>query len=460
MNNLGLPIMTPLNILFVHEVDWENKVVFDIHSLSELLASFGHNIVIIDFAAYDRTKRIKNLVSVRKDLSFKGRARSETSVTVIRPGLIKAPFLDRASAFVTHYIAIEDVIKNRRIDAIVLYSVPTNGYQVIALAKKYGIPVVFRSIDILYQLVPSRFFSAPTFSLETYVYKNSDKILALSPKLSDYVVRMKAQREKVDLLLFGVDLSRFNPFVESGTLKKSIGLGDDDLVVLFVGTLFDFSGLDLYLEQFPQVVKELPRARLLIVGGGALLERLKRRASELGLLKNVIFTGFQPFNLMPQFISMANICINPFRLTGATREIIPGKILQYLACGKPVLATPLPGMTSQIKSIEDGLIYATINEFASETIRLLNDQSFVSELGKRGFEYVEQNHNEIGLARKLESVLYEEIEKKKDRLYKMSVNEDFLEPLLSKVMLRKKNEEIQKIGIIPKLNCESRCKLD
>lgn len=403
-----------MNILFVHEVDWENKVVFDIHSLSELLASFGHNVFMIDFPAFKKGKAIDGIVSLRtKEVVCKGRSRSDACVTIIRPGLIKAPFLDRASAFVTHYLAIESTIKENAIDAIVLYSVPTNGYQVIKLAKKYNIPVIFRSIDILYNLVPSRVFSAPTFSLETFVYRNSDKIMTLSPMLSEYVKRMKAPSEKVDLLLFGVDFNKFNPQVESDLLREKMGLAKDDLIVLFVGTLFDFSGLDLYLEQFPQVVKQLPNARLLIVGGGALLDRLKKRSFELGLSGNVIFTGFQPFNLMPVFINMANICINPFRLTGATREIIPGKILQYLACAKPVIATPLPGMTSQIKEIDNGLLYMQIDKFAEITVKLLKNNRFVKDLGMNGYFYAKENHDEIALARKLESVIYEEIEKKR-----------------------------------------------
>jgi glycosyltransferase involved in cell wall biosynthesis len=404
-----------LNILFVHEVDWENKVVFDIHSLSELLASFGHKIFVIDFSTFNRGKTVENLISLRtEELRFNGRARCNTSITLIRPGVIKAPFIDRASAFVTHYLAIENVIRTNKIDAIVLYSVPTNGYQVIRLAKKYGIPVVFRSIDILYQLVPSKILRRPTFCLETWVYKNSDKIMTLSPKLSEYVIRMKAKKDKVELLLFGVDLDKFNPNVESGSVRKRFGIAKDDLVVLFVGTLFEFSGLDLYLEQFHQVVEQFPNVQLLIVGGGALFERLKKRTLELGLSKNVKFTGFQPFNLIPQFINLSDICINPFRLTGATREIIPGKILQYLACGKPVLATPLPGMTTQLRGAQHGILYSQISKFAQNTIKLLKDKKLASELGRRGHQYVVENHNEINLARKLEYALYQEIGKKKE----------------------------------------------
>ena len=125
---------------------------------------------------------------------------------------IKAPFLDRVSAFFTHYAAIERTIKNNNIDVIILYSVPTNGYQVVRLAKKYGIPVVFRSIDVLHELVPSKVFFPLTFALETWVYKRADKVLTLAPKLSDYVIRMNANQNKVELLLFGVDLNKFQPF--------------------------------------------------------------------------------------------------------------------------------------------------------------------------------------------------------------------------------------------------------
>ena len=144
-----------------------------------------------------------------------------------------------------------------------------------------------------------------------------------------------------------------------------------------------------------------------------MLERLKKRAKEIGICKNVVFTGFQPFGLMPQYINLADVCINPFRLTAATRDIIPGKILQYLACGKPVLATPLPGMTTQIRDYEDGIVYSPIEEFAGNTIRLLNDNVFRKKIGLSGLLYVEKNHDEIALARKLESTLQYEIEKKK-----------------------------------------------
>ena len=134
--------------------------------------------------------------------------------------------------------------------------------------------------------MPYWFLSPLTFSLETWVYNHVDKILTLSPKLSDYVIRMDANENDVELLLFGVDLNKFNPYVDFAELRKSLGITEYDLVVLYIGTLFEFSGLDIYLEQFSQVVKKY-LSKLIIVGGGALFSRLKKLVFDYGLTENV-----------------------------------------------------------------------------------------------------------------------------------------------------------------------------
>jgi len=115
---------------------------------------------------------------------------------------------------------------------------------------------------------------------------------------------------------------------------------------------------------------------------------------------------------MPQYINIANICINPFEVNGATSDIIPGKILQYLACGKPVLATPLPGMVSLLQGPKNGLIFSRIDEFAKNTVKLLKNPEIAERLGENGYRYVGNNHDELQLAHKLESILYEKTKKR------------------------------------------------
>lgn len=395
-----------LNILFVHEVDWFRKVVFEIHSLPELLSSLGHNVFVVDFGSLRDRKHIFDFGALRtKEFNDVSRAHVGSSVDLIRPGFIKAPFLDRASAFFTHYFEIKKIIKEKKIDAIVLYSVPTNGPQAITIARKLGVPIVFRSIDVIHMLVTFRLLRPIVFSLEKWVYRHADKILTLSPKLSDYVVRMGADRNKVNLLPFGVDMKKFNPNVDAEELGEKLGIGENDKVIVFIGTLFEFSGLDLYLEQFPTVLKEFPEAKLVIVGGGALFEKLKKLMVDLKLAENVTLTGFQPFDMMPQYVNLADICINPFIVNMTTRDIIPGKIMQYLSCAKPVLATPLPGMVSLLSGPERGVIYSNIDEFANDTVKLLKDGEIARNIGENGYRYVEHNHDERKIAHKLGRIL-------------------------------------------------------
>lgn len=395
-----------MNILFVHEVDWFRKVVFEIHSLPELLSSLGHGVFVVDFGSLRDRKHIFDFGTLRtKEFNDVSRAHAGSSVELIRPGFIKAPFLDRVSAFFTHYSEIKRIIKDKEIDAIVLYSVPTNGPQTITLARKLGVPIIFRSIDVIHMLVTLKLLRPIVFSLEKWVYSRVDRILTLSPKLSDYVVRMGADRNKVELLPFGVDVSKFNPNVDTKELRGKLGIAEDDKVIVYVGTLFEFSGLDLYLKQFPAVLKEFPEAKLVVVGGGPLLEKLKKLVIDLKITENVILTGFQPFDMMPQYINLADVCINPFIVNTTTRDIIPGKIMQYLSCAKPVLATPLPGMVSLLSGPEQGVIYSDINDFKENTVKILKDDERAKVIGENGYQYVEYNHDERKIARRLDMIL-------------------------------------------------------
>jgi len=120
-------------------------VVFEIHSWAELLSGLGHNVFAIDFENEWNRAQIFDFGTLRtKVFQNISRINNGSATTLIRPGFIKAPLLDRASAFFTHYFEIDRVIREKHIDAIILYAVPTNGFQTVKMAKKYKVPVVFR----------------------------------------------------------------------------------------------------------------------------------------------------------------------------------------------------------------------------------------------------------------------------------------------------------------------------
>ncbi len=400
-----------LNILFIVEVDWLKKVVFDIHSLAELLSLRGHNVFAIDYPDIWTKDNVWDLGSLRTTVtSGICRAVPGASVHLRRPGYLKIPGLSRLSAEITHYFEIKKTIIEKKIDIIVLYSVPTNGLQAIHSAKKYHIPVVFRSIDILNQLVRYPILRPATRFLERKVYSASDMVLTITPGLSQYVVKNGAAEAKVKLLPMPVDTDLFHPGINTTELRQKWGLGEHDEIVLFMGTLFDFSGLDVFLPEFPGVIEQIPHVKLLIVGDGPQRPRLEKIITDLNLRQHVIITGFQPYQTMPQYINMATICINTFIITDATRDIFPGKTVQFLACGKAFLATSLPGMRAVIPGEQQGVLYVRdAGEMVQSIIFVLQSPDLRQQLECNGLSYVINTHSYAKIADSLESRLREAI---------------------------------------------------
>jgi glycosyltransferase involved in cell wall biosynthesis len=206
----------------------------------------------------------------------------------------------------------------------------------------------------------------------------------------------------------------FHPGIGTEDLRQKRGFTPDDGIVLFMGTLFDFSGLDDILPLFHRVIEEIPSAKLLIVGDGPQRPVLEELITRYGLRETVTITGFEPYDMMPRYINMADVCINTFRVTDATRDIFPGKTVQFLACGKPFIATMLPGMTAVIPGEEQSVVYADKPEdMISETVSLLKSPERAEKLGKAGLAYVQRTHSFENIARQLEEYIIEAIENKR-----------------------------------------------
>jgi glycosyltransferase involved in cell wall biosynthesis len=404
-----------LNILFIHEIDWLRKVVFEIHTLSELLSCRGHRVYAIDYESMWKKERAFDFGSLKtRSVDGVSRAYPDASVSLIRPGFIKIPGISRFSAWFTQCAEIRRVIEEKDIDVIILYSVPTNGMQALHYARNFGIPVVFRSIDILNRLVKLPVLSWVTRFLERRVYSRSDLVLTISPRLSRYVTAMAVQQSHVRLLPLGVDTELFRPDADSSELCREWGIGNGPVIV-FIGTLYDFSGLDGVIRQLPEVVKSFPDVKLLVVGDGPQRSQLERIAAEVGMERHLVITGFQPYETMPQYINMAAVCINPFLITDTTRDIFPTKIVQYMACARPVIATRLPGLEATITGEKQGVIYVELAGIAGALLKILGADELRRKLGRAALHYIIRTHSYETIVQQLEAELVEVVDRVKSR---------------------------------------------
>ena len=107
----------------------------------------------------------------------------------------------------------------------------------------------------------------------------------------------------------------------------------------------------------------------------------------------ILLLGFTPQNSIAKYIALADICINPFEINQITNRILPTKILEYLACKKPVVSTPLNGTKEILLDENFGVIYATKNNFIEKLVLTLKNKEEMEKIGTAGYLYIKEHHD-------------------------------------------------------------------
>lgn len=331
-----------MKILFIHEVNYETKVIFEMHEFPELLALRGHEIHFLHFPERMGWKNRKFRSELRE---IKGRAYPQARITLITPPTLGGSFIDRLISTVTSIPLLHWILKEKRYDAIVLMSVPTTGWQTALLAKRYKTPIIFRALDVSH-LLRSEISKRLVFWAERIVYRNVKAISANNSALAEYCTSHNAQHVPVFVNVPPLDLDHFSSAHNSEIERDKYGLTKSDFLVLFMGTLYEFSGLSQVIDEVK--IRENEDFKLVIVGGGKDEEKLRKKVLDLALSDKVIFTGVVPYQHLPQVLGIADVAINSFVPSLVTNVAFPHKVLQYLASGIITVSTKLNGLYSSL----------------------------------------------------------------------------------------------------------------
>lgn len=380
-----------MNILLIHEVDWFKKVIFEPHHLAELFSLKGHKVFVIDCGAPDLRNLIKG-IHTRKISGCK-RVYEGASVTVVRPPSLLVKGLNRATHFLTCKNVIKKTITDNKIDIILLYGVATNGIQTIKVARQMRIPVIFRALDIAHGLIKIPLLKQLAKKYEKTVIQNSTRVLPTTPELSRYALEMGAKKEYVQTFPLGINTNDFRKLPKDPKFAESMGISVNDKVIVFMGTIYSFAGLKKIISKFDFLKNKISNIKFLIVGGGPSFNELQSLVKKKKLELDVILTGFKPQQELPRYIALGDLCLNSFEINYVTNRILPTKILEYFACGKPVLSTPLKGTKEVLPNEDYGIVYSTSDNFVKTISELLLNDQKLHDLGKKAYEYVTENHD-------------------------------------------------------------------
>ncbi len=216
---------------------------------------------------------------------------------------------------------------------------------------------------------------------------HADCILAVTAQIAEWVrARYAIAPMKVVSLPNGVNIERFQPHSKAVS-RGRYGLSRDARIILSLGSLFPWSGMEVLVQAAPKVIAAHPDS-IFAVGSAEqpYLGELQRMVHAAGLDDHFRFFGLIPWGEASHFISTSDVCVAPFVFKAIRSGISSLRVLAYLACGRPVVGSDIPGLGDWLEKEGIGFSFpmGCSESMARILIRALNDGELLREMGRRG----------------------------------------------------------------------------
>jgi len=227
------------------------------------------------------------------------------------------------------------------------------------------------------------------YEIERRTMAGSDRVVALTAIDRQQILRHYATHSPIDVIPGGVDLNRFSP-MPRGQARAALGLAPHQKILLFVGRIQRLKGLEVLVRAFARL-GDLD-ARLLVVGGqpgtspeSREIARLQHLVAKLGIEDRTGFVGAVAHEQLPLYYSAADVTVMP-----SSYESFGLVAVESLACGTPVVATRVGGLTSIVHDGETGLLvpWRDAQMFAESLRRVLEDTDLRRRLAANARESV------------------------------------------------------------------------
>ncbi len=266
---------------------------------------------------------------------------------------------------------IERLAEIWRPDLIHAHSPALCGMAASIAAQRLGLPMVYeirafwedaavangttREGSIRYQL---------TTAAENVVTRHADAIVTICAGLRDDLIKRGVAAEKVSISPNGVDLELFgDPPSRDPRLAAELGLGQGS-VIGFIGSFYDYEGIDVLIAAMPALLAAQPEATLLLVGGGPCEAPLRAQAAASSAARAIRFVGRVPHGEVDRYYALAHVMAYPRKASRLTELVTPLKPLEAMAHDKLVAASSVGGHRELIVDGVTGTLFAPDNPAA------------------------------------------------------------------------------------------------
>ncbi len=257
-------------------------------------------------------------------------------------GMLAAP---RLLAAWSGGVVAREIAATGGVDLIDVHYFYPDGVAAARLARRLGVPFVVtaRGADVnqIAQMPGAR-------DMVRAAARAAAAIITVSSSLRDRLIDLGAEADKIEVIHNGIDLETFRPDA-AGAFSRDQFVAGDETLLLSVGQLIERKGHHLTIE----ALTRLPGARLVIAGDGPLRGELEAQAAAQGVADRVTFLGLTPHGDLASLYAAADI-----HVLASSSEGMANVLLESLACGTPVAATPVDGALELVTRPEAGQLMA------------------------------------------------------------------------------------------------------
>jgi glycosyltransferase involved in cell wall biosynthesis len=377
-----------MKILVVQETDWITRYPHTQHHLFERLSLKGHTIKVIDYGFDWKKDPRRKTYQKREVFPHVSKIYERSGIDVIRPASLQIPILVYLSLIVSHYKEISDQIQKFNPDIIIGFGI-LNTFIASKLAEMSDIPFGYFWIDALDTLIPEQYFQKIGRFFERKTIKNSRLLFVTNEKLKDHLVGLGADPKKIEIISSGIDFTRFNENVNGEEIRQIYRIKKDKIILFFMGWIYHFSGIKEIAVQLADEKAKYGKTVLFVVGEGDAYEDLVTIKNMHQLDTQLILAGKQPYDMIPKFIAAADVCILPaYPDEKIMQDIVPIKIFEYMAVGKPVISTKLSGIIKEF-GFNNGILYIDKPEETLTAVDELVKSDNLHEMGMKARAFVE-----------------------------------------------------------------------
>ena len=301
-----------------------------------------------------------------------------------------------------HADAIDALARRWRPDVIHAHSPVLNAMAAQKVAKRHGLPMIYEIRAFWEDAAVGNGTGTEgsprywlTRQLETHAVRQADAVAVICEGLRGDLIARGIDPAKIIVSPNGVDLAQFgDPVPRDPALTAKLGLEGAD-VVGFIGSFYDYEGLDDLIAALPRLVRARPRAKLLLVGGGPMERALRDQAMASPFADHIVFVGRVPHDQVEHYYAQVDVLAYPRKAMRLTDLVTPLKPLEAMAQGRLVAASSVGGHRELIEDGVTGALFAPNDPaaVAGALAGLFADRAMWDERRKVARAFVERERN-------------------------------------------------------------------